>query len=600
MSLEKRLFRRNRPALTLLVLTVGAGFFAGALLVVQAVLLSSVVQRVFRVGQTLGQVLPVFGLMLGLLLVRSSLIWAQDVLAQRSASRIKTDLRRQLIAHLYALGPAYTRSERSGEWVNTAVQGVEALDDYVTQFLPARYLAGLLSVFVLLTVFLLDPWTALVLLFAGPMLILLLALIGGRARAITQRRFAELSWMSAFFLDVLQGIATLKMFGRSKEQASNIETISEHYGKTTMEVLATAFQTSLVMEWAATAATAMVALEASLRLMSGVLPFDRALAVLLLTPEFFLPLRQMAIKYHAGATGRAAAGRIYSVLDTAAPRHSRSALQASGPLDEPVTRWMPSLTRADICFNEVAFAYPAPLLADAPADGKRQALQGCSLTIPHGRTVALVGPTGAGKTTVAHLLLRFAEPDAGAITVGGTLLSKIDPIAWRRQVAWAPQLPYLFHGTVADNIRLARPEASMDEVIAAACAAHVDQFVETLPDGYDTPLGEQGTRLSGGQRQRLAIARAFLKDAPFLILDEPTANLDARSEALIREALARLASGRTVLVIAHRLAMAYSADRIVVMDAGRAVESGSHDELIARNGLYRRLVSTYEGKDGVR
>ena len=334
MSPEKRLLKLNRPALTLLYLAVGAGFFAGALFVVQAILLSGVVNRVFRMGQTLSQVLPLLGLMLGLLLVRSCLIWAQEVLAQRSASRIKGRLRQQLIAHFYALGPAYIQSERSGELVNAAVQGVEALDDYITQFLPARYLAGLLPAFVFLAVFLLDPWTSLVLLFAGPMLILLLALIGGQARAITQRRFVELSWMSAFFLDVLQGIATLKMFGRSKEQAANIEEISQHYGKTTMEVLATAFQTSLMMEWAATAATAMVALEASLRLMNGALPFDRALAVLLLTPEFFLPLRQMAIKYHAGATGKAAAGRIYAILDTPVTGNQRIGESANRRIEQ--------------------------------------------------------------------------------------------------------------------------------------------------------------------------------------------------------------------------------------------------------------------------
>ena len=285
------------------------------------------------------------------------------------------------------MGPAYTRSERSGELVNAAVQGVEALDDYITQFLPARTLAGLLPAFVFLAVFLLDPWTSLVLLFAGPMLILLLALIGGQARAITQRRFVELSWMSAFFLDVLQGIATLKMFGRSKEQAANIEEISQHYGKTTMEVLATAFQTSLMMEWAATAATAMVALEASLRLMSGALPFDRALAVLLLTPEFFLPLRQMAIKYHAGATGKAAAERIYAILDTplagnqrisewANQRMGESAYQrVSGPVDRQAT----ALDRFDIRFDDVRFVYPAPSAEGSSDDGS-------------GRTAG--GPTG--------------------------------------------------------------------------------------------------------------------------------------------------------------------------------------------------------------
>ena len=245
------------------------------------------------------------------------------------------------------------------------------------------------------------------------------------------------------------------------------------------------------------------------------------------------------------------------------------------------------------------FAYPAPAAEGSTGDGQRPALNGFSLTIPHGQTVALVGATGAGKTTVASLLLRFIDADAGRISVGGLPLDGIDRAMWRGQVAWVPQLPHLFHGTVADNIRLARPEAGMDAVIAAARAAHADEFIEALPRGYDTPLGEQGARLSGGQRQRLAIARAFLKDAPVLILDEATASLDARSEALIRDALARLMAGRTVLIIAHRLALAYTADQIVVMDAGRAVETGSHAALLAQDGLYRRLVATYESADSV-
>lgn len=587
----------------LLRLAVAAGFAAGALLVAQVILLSSTIDRVFRRQETLAQVAPLLALMLALLALRAGLTWAQEAIAQGAASRVKQRWRGRLLARIYALGPAFTRGERSGELVNTAVEGIETLEPYVAQFLPTRALAVLLPPLVLLAIFLLDPWSTLVLLFAGPMLLLLLALIGGQARALTERRFLELSWMSAFFLDMLQGIATLKLFGRSREQAETIEEISQHYGKTTMEVLATAFQTSLMMEWAATAATAMVALETSLRLINGSLSFDRALAVLVLTPEFFLPLRQLAIKYHIGATGKAAAARVAAVLETEGTANGQEAKQpvsegAAGLARAKSGPEVASLARADLRFHDVWFAYPSrapqgrPLAEEAPP-----VLRGLSFTLPQGQTTALVGATGAGKSTAASLLLRFIDPDAGQITAGDAGLARIDRAAWRRQVAYVPQLPHIFHGTALENIRLARPEASPQQVIAAAQAAHAHPFIQALPRGYDTPLGEAGQRLSGGQRQRLALARAFLRDTPLLLLDEATANLDAESEALIREALARLMAGRTVLLIAHRLELAYRADQIIVMQAGRAAEIGDHATLLAQNGLYTHLVATYTAGD---
>lgn len=584
-------------------LAVAAGFVAGALFAVQAWLLSDAVNQVFLLGRDLGAVLPIVGLLLGLLLVRCALIWASERLAQQAASLTKRSLRDRLTTHLFDLGPATTRAERTGELVSTMVEGVEALDAYITQFLPARTLAVLLPLFVLLLVFFLDPPTILVLLFAGPMLLLMLAFIGGRARALTDRRFLELSWMSAFFLDVLQGLTTLKLFGRSQEQAHNIEDISRHYGKTTMEVLTTAFQTSLVMEWAATAATALVALEVSLRLMNGLLPFDRALAVLLLTPEFFLPLRQMAVRYHTGTAGQAAATRIFDLLDSplptqpTAPRTPQPA--AAVP---PVVAGAPEPPLA-IAFAQVAYTYP--ILASNRQAATRvnasrtlaealPAVQDLTFAIAAGSTVALVGPTGAGKTTVANLLLQFVEPQAGTISANGQLLSGIDPSHWRARVAWVPQHPYLFHGSVAENIRLARPAATPTEVIAAAHAAHAAEFIDMLPQGYDTPIGERGVRLSGGQQQRLALARALLKNAPVLILDEATTYLDTASEALIEAALLRLRQGRTVLMITHRLQLAASADQVLVLDRGRIVQKGHHQQLLASDGLYRRLVLARE------
>ena len=254
--------------------------------------------------------------------------------------------------------------------------------------------------------------------------------------------------------------------------------------------------------------------------------------------------------------------------------------------------------RLDIRFNHVSFAYDSGSIPGNGAfvnGGKRSALRGLNLNILPGETLALVGATGAGKTTVANLLLRFVEPDEGEITIGGTRLDEIDLAAWRAQVAWVPQMPHLFHGSIAENIRIAKPEASDADMISAAQAAQLHEFVQTLPAGYNTLIGEEGARLSGGQRQRIALARAFLKDAPILILDEATAYLDSASEAAIQMALARLLRGRTALIIAHRLKLAYAADRVAVLDHGHLVEIGDPATLLAQNGPYQHLVSIYEG-----
>ncbi len=566
--------RQARTTRLALAAAVGLGLLGGAAIVVQARLLSQTVGQVFLAGDTLGGVGALLLAFLVLSLVRAGLTWGGEVAANAVASHVKHDLRAQLTAHLLALGPAYARGERSGELANTAVEGIEALDAYFRQYLPQLALAALVPLTILLFVFPLDWVSGLVMLLTAPLIPLFMVLIGNLADALTRRQWTSLSRMSAHFLDVLQGLATLKLFGRSREQVRTIARISERYRHTTMGVLRVTFLSALVLEMVATLSTAVVAVQIGLRLLYGHLSFEQGFFVLLLAPEFYLPLRLLGTRFHAGMAGVAAAQRIFEVL---------SIQPEAGATVVPASTLSLDLNHR-LSFDDVYYAYD---------DGQRPALNGLSFNLAPGEKVALVGPSGAGKSTVAYLLLRFVEPDRGMITVGGRPLRDLLPAAWREQVSWVPQEPYLFHGTVADNIRLARPDASLDEVAWAARHAHAHAFVEALPQGYDTVIGERGARLSGGEAQRLALARAFLKDAPLLILDEATAHLDPEIEAQVQEAMDRLLQGRTALVIAHRLGTVYRADRILVMDRGQIVEQGAHEDLLQRGGLYPQLVGAY-------
>jgi ATP-binding cassette subfamily C protein CydD len=541
-----------------------------------AVLAAMVVSQVFLHGKGVVASAGTLALMLGLVGLRAGLPYVSEVVAQRAATSVKTDLRERLASKLIALGPTFTRGERTGQLVYAAGEGAEALDGYLTRYWPARMLAGIVPVLVLGFVFVLDPWTVLVLAATWPVLLLLLALIGVRVRDATERRERELAWMSGHFLEVLRGLPTLKMFGRSTEQAQTIEDVSRRLSASTMDVLRTAFQSSLVLEWGATGATAFVAIEASVRLMSGGLPFDHALAVLLLAPEFFLPLRRFSLEYHAGKEGAAAASTIYALLDQPARSPTRPAAALEAPADP------------DLRFEKVHVAYEG---------GTRPALNDFSLEVRRGQTVALVGPTGSGKTTVANVLLRFVEPDAGSVTAGGTPLGAIDPGRWRARVAWVPQHPTLFHGTVADNIRLASPYATDEDVVAAARAAHAHDFVQRLPKGYATPIGEGGVRLSGGERQRVAIARAFLKNAPLLVLDEATSHLEDESRRHVLEALVRLVQGRTVLLITHQLDTIGRADLVAMMDAGRVAEVRRPEPAPQPGRPHGRFAAAAEGRE---
>lgn len=572
MKVNKRLLRCTGAVRLPLALVIGLGLLGGGLLVGQAYLLSRIISRVFLDGQGLPEVQPLLLILVLLALLRAGLTWASEVAAQRVAGRVKFDLRDQFTRHILALGPVYSRGERSGELATTAVEGIEALEAYFGQYLPQLALAALVPLTILLFVFPLDSLSGLVLLLTAPLIPVFMVLIGQQAQAMTQRQWTTLSRMSAHFLDVLQGLPTLKMLNRSRDQLDIIGRISERFSQTTLGVLRIAFLSALVLELVATLSTAVVAVEIGLRLLYGRLIFEQAFFVLILAPEFYAPLRSLSARFHTAMSGATAARRLFEILDTPAPLYPCT----------PALFTLPSPPA--ICFNQVHYAYEG---------GQRPALNGVSFHLAPGQKVALVGPSGAGKSTVAQLLLRFMDPDRGSITVNGQSLADLDPALWRSQVAWVSQNPYLFHASVADNIRLARPEATLEQVRWAAEQACAAEFIESLPQGYETLIGERGARLSGGQAQRLALARAFLQDAPCLILDEATAHLDAAHEACVQAALARLLNGRTALIIAHRLNTIYQADHILVMSDGQIVESGTDTALRQRNGAYQKLVEAF-------
>jgi ATP-binding cassette, subfamily C, bacterial CydD len=570
--MNRELLRQVRSARVSLGVTVALGLLAAAATIAQLVLLSKVVERVFLGGQDLMEVRDLLVLLLGASFLRSGLLWAREVSAQRGAVRVKTELRERLFAHVLRLGPSYTRGERTGELTTTATEGIEKLDAYFGRYLPQTFLSVLVPLMIAGYVLVLDPSSAVLLLVTGPVIPLLMVLVGSYAEEHTRRQWNALSRMGASFLDALQGLTTLKVFGRSAEESEKVAAASEEFRARTMKVLRYAFLSGFVLEFMTAAAIGLVAATLGVRVISGNMPFEAAFLVLLLAPEFYKPLRELGVHRHAGMEGSAAAERIFEILSTPVPVRQGSATQ------EPITDGIA------IAFSGVGYTYPA---------SDHAALSDLTLTLEAGTRTALVGRSGAGKSTLVNLLMRFVDPDSGTISANGAEITSLPAKTWREYVALVPQRPHLFYGSVLENISLARPEASREEVEMAAELAGAAEFIQRLPDGYSTQIGERGARLSGGEAQRIAIARAFLKDAPVLVLDEPTSSLDPESERLIQSALDRLARDRTVLVIAHRLNTVYEADTIAVLDDGRLVETGTHRELIQRGGLYSSLVNAY-------
>lgn len=549
-ALDRRLLRRAAAVRRLLALDAVAAIFAACLLIAQGTLVGGVVGRAFD-GE-LSEVAPgLIAVLLGVVAGRALLTWGVEVAGRAAATRVLSDLRLDLVRNRLENQPAALDAVESGELAAAVVQGGEGLGTYFGRYLPQVALAAVVPLAVIAWCALIDLTSAIIMLLTLPLVPVFMWLVGTYTERRTRERYQSLRLLSSHFLDVMRGLPTLRAFNRGSAQVGRIAEVSEQYRETTMGTLRVSFLSGAVLELAATIGTALVAVTLGVRLVDGGITLAPALTVLILTPELYAPLRQLGVQFHAAADGLVVADRMLTLLE--APPAVRS-----GGREVPA-----ELGRAPIRFEGVSFAYPS-----RPGN----VLNDVDLELRPGETVAVVGPSGAGKSTVAALLLRLADPTAGRIVVDGALdLGDLDPVAWRRLLAWLPQRPAIFHASVAENIRLADPSASDERVREAARLAGADAFVSSLPNGYGTMLGEAGRVLSAGERRRIALARAFLRDAPVVILDEPTADLDPSSAAVVGQAIERLREGRTVLLIVHDELLAARADRIVRFEDGRVI-----------------------------
>ncbi len=540
-------------------------------LVAQAWLLADILDAALFRHAPLAQLWPQWW---GLLLL-APLRLLLNLYARRTAFAAGLDLsarlRARLLTRAQALGPLGLRAQASGDLITRLVDGVDAVLPYFVRYLPQVSTAALVPLLLALFVFPADWISGLILLLTAPLIPFFMVLVGNAAERASRQRYAQLTRLGAAFMDALGGLSTLRQLGAAERVAQRLDTDGEDYRQLTMQVLRVAFLSALVLEFFATVSIAVVAVLIGFRLLWHELPFHDGLFVLLLAPEFYLPLRALGTLRHARMDALAAAQQM-AVLDDAPP-------QASAPLAGG--HHAPPDHAPGVRIDNVNYVHA----------GRAAALRECSFELQPRRVTALVGATGSGKSTLLNLLLGFAPPESGRVLIDGIDLANLDLTQWRARIAWLPQQTHIFEGSVRDNLLLAAPRADAAVLQRAAADSGLDAVIARLPQGWDTPLGEHGLGLSGGEIQRLALARALLREhANVWLLDEPTAHLDADSAQAVERVIRTAAATRTVLLVAHRLASAQAADRVVVLRDGRVVEQGAPRELMRAQGAYAALL----------
>ncbi len=554
----RRLLSYARSGSVWLGLSAGLGIAAGLLAVAQAALLARIFHEVAAARAPVETLAPLFLVALAVVGLRGAAGWGKEEAGFVAGVRVRELLRTSLLERLFALGPSYLSSRKSAELSTAVFDRVEALHGFYARYLPQLIVAAAVPLAIFLFVLPISWAAGGLLLLTAPAIPFFMVLVGMGAEAVSQKHFEALGRLGARFLDVLQGLETLKRFGKSRGRAEDLAESSEQYRKRTMNVLRIAFLSSAVLEFFSSIAIALVAVYLGLSYL-GYLDFglygrglslEGGLFILLLAPEFYAPLRDLGTHYHARAEAVGAAAEIERILERQ-------------PV-EPGRKRVPEPFSGRIRFEGVSFSYPGQA---------NPVLEKTDLDLDRGRRTFLIGGSGEGKTTLLHLLLGFLLPTDGRILADGRPLSEISPGRWRRALSWIGQEPRLFSGTLAENIRLGKPDASGAEVSEAARQAGIFEFVDRLPAGFETAVGEGGRLLSRGQAQRVALARSILADAPVLLLDEPFAGLDAETEKTVEAVLERFCRGKTVLWVTHRLSAIRPEDRVLVLSGGRVREA---------------------------
>lgn len=576
--IDKRLLREVIKDKAYIRLVVMNGLFSFITSLLQSLFTAIIVNNIFMRHEAFIDQIPLMVSLLLLIPFRSIFQYQLEKRLRTAGLKVKISLQKRAIKAMLLRENEIVNTESSGSKMMAVCEAAESIDVYFYDYLPQLFAVAVSVPLILVTVAIQDIGSFFIMLFTAPLLPFFLALIGMASAKLNANKLKTLQNLGGSFLDTLNGLRTLKLFGQNKTQSSKIYKVSEAFRKTTMEVLRVSFLSAFVLELVATISTAVIAVSLGLRLIYGNMQFFQAFLILLLAPEYYMPIRQLGAKFHTSMSAKAAADKIYSLIS----------VEVIDEKPEQKLEVSDITSGADIVFNNVWFSYDK---SNIPA------LQGVKLNIPHNKITALVGKSGSGKSTIAASLLRFIEIDSGNILINNQNIKDISKGTLRSIISYIPQKPFIFRDTVFENIRFSKPEASLSEVIEAAKLAAADEFIRQLPNGYDTVLSEEGKSISHGQAQRIAIARAILKDSPIVVMDEVTSGLDDDNQAFLNESITNLSKNRTLLIIAHRLETIVAADCIYVIDNGIVCESGSHKELIDKNGVYKELFDVWERND---